>query len=263
MNMTPAVIGTRAVAIALLACVGLCRAAPTDPLEDVQKSSEAWIQTRLDTARAESDWKTERELLTTTLAAYEDRATTEEEKRDFAQAKTAKEREELGALREKAKAAKADLEAGDVALKSLVANLESFRAKLPPHLASGLEFAFRSLRDPHLTTAERMQFTITILTRCAQWDRTLTHAEEIVTVAGKPKALDAIYWGLSHGYALDRKTGQVWLGRPDADQWTWEEVPGMADRVARLIAVFEGKVDPEFVLAPAHVNTAQPPASTP
>jgi hypothetical protein len=258
MHLRYPVSGRRAATLGLLAGITFIRVAKADALDEVQKSSEAWIQTRLEATRTESEWTTQRELLTSTLAAYRDRAAVEVEKRDFAKAKTAKNREEIDMLRGKTEAAKADLAAGDARLKALTAKLETFRAKLPPHLAQGLEFAFRSLHDSNLTPAERMQFTMTVLTRCAQFDRTITQAEEIVVIDGKPKALEAIYWGLSHGYALDRKTGQAWLGRPGTTQWTWEPAMGATDSVARLLAIYEGKVDPQFVFAPVRLATAQP-----
>ncbi len=135
----------------VLFSAGITRSAD-DPLETVQKSSEAWLQTRLEAARLESSWATERALLESTLDAYSERAAAAEEKRDLAKAKTAQEREELDALKDKAKAAQADLQRAAERIKALDAKLVRLRAQLPPHLSSGLDFAFRSLADPAVTS---------------------------------------------------------------------------------------------------------------
>lgn len=250
--------------ILVLVSAGIAQSAD-DPLETVQKSSEAWLQTRLETARLDSSWATERALLESTLGAYRERATTAEEKRDLAQAKTAQEREELEGLKARAKAAQVDLQRADERIKALEAKLVRLRARLPPHLSAGLDFAYRSLADPAVTPAERMQLTATILSRCVQFDRAITLGEDVVTLeAGQPpRAVDVIYWGLSHAYALDRHAGRTWLGRPGQNGWAWEALPDATRHVAKLIAIYQGRADPEFVLAPARLPVATPSAKEP
>jgi hypothetical protein len=100
-----------------------------------------------------------------------------------------------------------------------------------------------------------MQMVMTILNRCAQFNRTVTCDEEVLTIAGEPgsKSLAVIYWGLSHGYALDRAAGKAWLGAPGPGGWQWTPAPEAARQVAALIAVHNDKAEPEFVAVPAQL----------
>jgi len=234
-------------------------AAADDPLESVEKRSEAWVQTRVETSRLEESWITERALLESTLAGYKERIAVLREKQELALAKTAKEREEVATLQAKAKSGRAELQSFETRLKALQVSLLQLRPFLPPRLSAGLDFAYRSLTNPELTAGERMQLSMTVLNRCAQFNRTLTCGEDILTLdtTEGAKAVPVIYWGLSHGYALDPSSGQAWLGRPGKDGWQWEKVPEAAPAVAKLIAIYHDKSDPEFVSVPAKLNPAR------
>ena len=63
-----------------------------------------------------------------------------------------------------------------------------------------------------------------------------------------------IYWGLSHGYALDRIAGKAWLGSPGADRWEWQPRPEAAKAVAQLIAANSDKADPAFISVPLQLK---------
>jgi hypothetical protein len=99
-----------------------------------------------------------------------------------------------------------------------------------------------------------MQYALTVLNRCAQFNRTITCGEEVVTVDGAAKSLEVIYWGLSHGYALDRSAGKAWLGTPSSGRWQWEPLDGAVREVTRLIDIYHDKADPEFVMVPARLS---------
>ncbi|MES1167858.1 MAG: hypothetical protein ABUL61_01680, partial [Oleiharenicola lentus] len=87
----------------------------------------------------------------------------------------------------------------------------------------------------------------------------ITAGDEVLTPAGEaaPKSLEVIYWGLSHGYALDRAAGKAWLGSPGPQGWQWEARPEAAKDVARLIAIASDKADPDFVVVPARLSHTQ------
>lgn len=239
-------------------------AATDDPLESVEKRSETWVQTRVETSRLEESWTTERALLESTLAGYKERISVLREKQELALAKTAKEREEVATLQTKAKSGRAELQSFEARLKALQVSLVQLRPFLPPRLSAGLDFAYRSLDNPELTGGERMQLTMTVLNRCAQFNRTLTCGEDILNLdtAEGAKAVPVIYWGLSHGYALDAASSRAWLGRPGKDGWQWEKVPEAAPAVAKLIAINHDKSDPEFVSIPAKLKPMHPEPET-
>lgn len=234
--------------------------AAADPLDLVEKDAESWVQIRLETTRLETSWISEHALLESTLSGFNDRIAILQEKYDAAVAKTTQERQEIEALQAKSKNAHGDLQSAEERLKALDVKLVQMRPSLPPHLSLGLELAFRSFSNPELSPSERMQLTMTVLNRCAQFDRTITCVEELLALenSGEKKAVEVIYWGLSHGYALDRAAGKAWLGSPASGEWRWERSANATHEVAELIAIYRDKADPSFVQVPAKLANSAP-----
>jgi hypothetical protein len=63
-----------------------------------------------------------------------------------------------------------------------------------------------------------------------------------------------MYWGLGQGFALDRKAGKAWTGRPEAGSWTWKPQPDALTAITELMAIHEDKSDPAFVSLPAQLD---------
>jgi hypothetical protein len=243
----------------LLAAAIPMPASDPDPLEMGEKAASGWIAIRLETARIDSAWTSERPLLESTVNGLKDRAEALEEKRDHVKAKTAKDREEIDAIRAKSEAAASDLRSAEGQLNSLCAKLVELRPSLPPRLSSALELSYRSIGNASLGTGERMNVAMTILNRCAQFDRTVMRTEEVLAIEEGQgmRSLDVIYWGLSHAYALDRIAGKAWYGSPGSQGWRWEARPDVVRPVTKLIAIYDDKADPEFVAIPAQIGRAQ------
>jgi FtsZ-binding cell division protein ZapB len=234
-----------------------------DPLGPGEKAAGDWIKVRLETSRTEGAWTTERPLLEATINGLKERAQTLEEKSELLRSTTAKDREEIATLEAKNKAAADDLRASESRLQALVGKLVELRPALPPRLSEALELPYRSLAGSGLGSGERMQLAMTVLNRCALFNRTVTCGDEVLTIDGDQgaKSLEVIYWGLSHGYALDRAGGKVWYGAPGPRGWQWEPKPDALGPVEKLIAVYNDKADPDFVAVPATLG--QPAAQTP
>jgi len=233
---------------------------PAEPtaLETLEKSAGDWVKVRAETTRLENEWNTNRSLLESTVNGLQERAQALEGKRDFLKAKTAKDREELASLEAANKASATGLQSVEAQLKTMSARVLDLRASLPPRLSDALELSYKSLAAPDLTVSERMQFTMTVLNRCLQFNRSITCEDEILKLGDEKNAqqLEVIYWGLSHGYALDRPARKVWFGSPGPQGWRWESIPDAFDRVARLVTISRGKAEPEFVEVPVRLKTA-------
>jgi len=227
-----------------------------DTLETVEKSADEWVKLRVETARLETAWREERTLVESMVVALNERAVAAEEKRDLAKAKTAKEREELDGLRAKIEAEGNDVRAFEARLKDLTGTLVALRPALPPRLSEALELSFRSLANPSLPPGERMQLAMNVLNRCTQFNRSITVGEDVLALDGTSpaKSLGVIYWGLSHGYAVDRATRRAWLGAPGNGKWRWEPKPEAFENVVQLIAIATDKADPDFLIVPATVT---------
>jgi len=232
-------------------------AASDEPIDQVGKLAAEWIRTRGETARIESEWAGQRELLAAIAGAVEQRARLAEEEAALLKANTARARGEIDGLAHKNEIVEKGLAAADERLRALVRALEALRPQLPPRLQSALELPYRSLENSALPAGERMQHAMTILGRCVQFNRVITAGEEtFAPEAGSPsRLLEVVYWGLSHGYALDRAAGKAWLGTGSAQApWTWEPLPDGVPQVTALMAMARDQADPEFVIAPARLD---------
>lgn len=252
--------------LASICCVPLAGAEP-DPVAAVEKAAAEWVRVRAESTRLESEWGSQQPLLESMVNSLGERAKTLEARRDYLQAKTAKDRDDLARLEAGNHAAADSIVQVETRLKAVDARLLALRPALPPRLSAALDLPYRSLAAKELPASERMQHTMTVLNRTVLFNHTITCEEELVAPDGRaPQLLEVIYWGLSHGYALDRAAGRAWFGAPGAGGWHWEPAPDAAPAVVRLIAVYRSKEEPEFVAVPARLKSivnAAAPASQP
>ena len=256
MNVSPFPNHYRLWLAALLGAVTLH--AETNPIESVEKAAGDWVKVRAETSRIQIEWTTQRQLLESTVNGLTERAQTLEAKRDFLQIKTAKDRDEFAKLESANNASAAGMQATEAQLKAMGVRLLQLRPFLPPRLSAALALPYKTLAETDLKVSERLQATMTVLNRCTQFNRSINFEEELLNPGGDKNAqlLEVIYWGLSHGYALDRAKGGAWFGSPGAAGWQWESVPDGAKPVAALIAIYQSKGEPEFVEVPARLKNA-------
>ena len=116
--------------------------------------------------------------------------------------------------------------------------------------------SYRSLAKADAPVNDRMQIATTVLSRCMQFNRDISYGQEALVVPGEQgeRVLDVIYWGLGQGYALDRAAGKAWVGRPDAQGWTWKAQPDATAAITALMNIHQDKADPAFVALPAQLN---------
>ncbi len=254
MNTSAPSLVARLLVVVLLGS-GPLHAEPT-ALESVEKAAGDWVKVRAETTRLQVEWSTQRQLLESMVNGLEERAKTLELRQEYLQAKTAKDRDELAKLAAADSAAAAGLQVTEARLKALDASLLQLRPSLPPRLSAALDLPFKSLGAPELTVAERMQLTLTVLNRCTQFNRGISFEPELLNPGNEanPQLLEVIYWGLSHGYALDRGKDRAWMGSPGPAGWQWAPLPAGAKHVDELFAVAQGRSEPVFVAMPAQLR---------
>lgn len=233
---------------------------PVSPVDGVRQTVTEWAKTRAETVRVEANWQSEHELLVSTLKAERERAQALADQKKILDSKMAGARETLGTLAAENGAATTALNAAADRLRQLSADLTALRPQLPPRLSAALELPYRSLANPALGPGERMQFVTTILNRCTQFNKTIAYGEEALALPGEDsrRVFEVIYWGVSHGYALDRAGHKAYFGSAGAQGWTWEAAPDSATSVGQLIDIYRDKADPSFVEVPARVSVALP-----
>jgi hypothetical protein len=242
-------------AVAVLLCGLLASARAASPMDDVQKAATEWAKVRVETAKIETDWTWQQTLMQSTLDALQARVQQLEAKRTELVNRTAEER---GDITEQTARRQAMKEAEAEAARHLVQlgdRLVRMRAWLPPRLSVALELPYRSLVAPDVSAGERMRQVMTILNRCAQFNRMVSTGEEMITRPdGEKRLMEVVYWGLSHSYALDRVGGAAYLGAPAEGGWAWTPLSGMAPQIARLLDASRDKAEPAFVVVPAQVS---------
>lgn len=227
-----------------------------ESLETVEKAAADLAKLRAETVRLESDWKARRGLLDGTINALAERARYLETQRTSLLARTATQRKQAEELQTTHAAASAQLATTKEHLDRLATQLLQLRPWLPSRLADALELPYRTLADASISPGERTQTIIKILNRTAQFNKVITCTDEVIAPEGEtaPRMMEAIYWGLSHAYALDRSSHRAYFGHPGAQRWVWEPLAQDADAVARLLAIAKDQSDPAFVAAPAQIS---------
>jgi hypothetical protein len=227
-----------------------------DSIDSVQQAAVRVTEIRTETARLETEWNWQKNLMTSTIAALEKRAEILEAERNLLQASTATARAEIEGINVRYETASDKYVEVESFLESLVARLVAMRSLLPPKLSDALELPYLSLQDDSMTTGERMQFASTILNRCSQFNKTITYGKEALEIEGldESRLVEVLYWGLSHAYALDRAANRGFLGTPNEAGWAWTEKSGLADSVASLIAVYRDEAQPDFIEMPARIT---------
>jgi hypothetical protein len=247
---------------ALLLCALVAPTWGASPLDDVRKSVTEWVRVRAETARIEDDWTWQQTLMQSTLEALQERTQQLEAQRAALEARTAEERHDTADLMARRQSLKDAQALAAAHLRLLGERLVRMRAWFPPRLSAALELPYRSLTEPEADISEQMRYAMLILNRCVQFNRTVSVDEEIVTAAnGEKRLMEVVYWGLSHGYALDRSGNEAYLGAPTETAWAWTNLPDMAPQVARLISASTDKAEPAFVILPA--QAIQPVALNP
>lgn len=242
--------------------VGVClfaaafRAHAADSIESVEKIAGEWAKIRMETVRLEAEGKSRREMLESSLVALQERVRFLESRRDAILTKTASDRQTLAELKDAHAAAGKTM--GEIAhrLDGLAVALLRLRPSLPPRLSQALELPYRSLADPATSPGDKVQLIVKVLNRCAQFNKTVTLADEALSPenTAESRLLEVLYWGLSHGYALDRVNGKTYFGHPGEAAWVWEPLPDQAEKISALIAIYQDKADPVFVEVPTRVS---------
>ena len=215
-----------------------------------------WAQLRTEAGRIESDWHWQRNVLQTTQEALQHQIARLEAERELQRATQGKVNQERAVRAAETAAQQQTLDAIDRELRTLAARAVALQRWLPPRLAAAVELPARSLADPALPAADRMQHLATFQNRCNQFNRVVTFSEEVLVLPDhdRPRLLEILYWGLAAAYALDRERNLAYTGYPGPEGWVWEPLPEAAEDVAQLLAVHRDEQAPMFVNLPLQVR---------
>ena len=241
-----------ALSLATLASLGRSE----DSFESIEKVATEWAQTRKEAVRELEDWRWQKNFLESTRESLSRRQKTLEDRREYLLATSSRVRESFEELGRRNQDAMQVLEEAGGTIDAVCLELIRLRPWLPPRLSAALEYAYQSLQDPSRSLGERMQTVTSISNRCSQFNNAITYSEEVLTLmpGEEPRYVSVLYWGLSHGYAVDSADGMSYLGSPVESGWTWKRRPDMADAVSRLLSIYHDEASPEFVAVPVQVT---------
>jgi hypothetical protein len=220
---------------------------------------DKWVETRQIVSEERADWKTEKSILGDTVQLLgREMERLEKALADLEASATAadEDRTELAAEKELLTAASAVVESRIGALET---QMKSIITRLPDPLIEKIKPLVRRLPDnpeeTKLSLGERVQNIVGILSQADKFNTTLTQTSESRDLGnGKVVEVRTLYWGLAMAYYIDASGEYAGIGYPGADGWEWPQIEGKSAEIRRLIDVYEGADDIQFVEVPARIN---------
>lgn len=220
---------------------------------------DKWVETRQIISEEKADWKTEKSILGDTVQLLSSELERlEKALTDLEASATAadEDRSKLAAEKEELNAASAVVIDNIGALET---QLKAIIQTLPEPLVNKIKPLIRRLpddpTDTKLSLGERVQNIVGILSQADKFNTTLTQTSESRELAnGKTVEVRTLYWGLAMAYYVDGSGEYAGIGFPGADGWEWPQVEGAGAEIKRLIDVYEGAEEIQFVEVPARIN---------
>ncbi|WP_269526260.1 DUF3450 family protein [Coraliomargarita parva] len=227
--------------------------------EDTRDVLNKWVETRQIISKEKSDWRVEQSILQDTkqllgselerldqaLADLEASATAADE-----------DRSSLAAEKETLNAASAVVQAN---IGELETQVKSILPTLPEPLLEKLKPLIRRLPDDpaktELSLGERVQNIVGILSQADKFNTTITLSSESREIeGGKLVQVSTLYWGLAQAYYVDDSGDYAGIGYPGTGGWEWPRIEGAGPQIRRLLDIYEGTEDIQFVEVPARIQ---------
>jgi len=220
---------------------------------------DQWVETRQIISEEKADWKIEQSILgdTVTLLKSElERLTKALEELEATATAADEDRTELADEKEQLNSA-SDVLIGSIG--ALETQLKRIVKSLPLPLVEKIKPLVRRLPDnpaeTKLSLGERVQNIVGILSQADKFNTTLTQTSESRELEnGKVVEVRTLYWGLAMAYYVDAAGTYAGIGYPGKDGWEWPQVEGKGPEIKRLIDVYEGAEEIQFVEVPARIN---------
>ena len=166
------------------------------------------------------------------------------------------ERKTLTTERDALKAASGVVEGNIGALEN---KMNGILPLLPTSLTDKIKPLIRRLpEDPEatdLSLGERVQNIVGILSQTDKFNNTVTQTSESRELnSGKVVEVRTLYWGLAMAYFVDGTGTYAGIGTPATEGWEWSQIEASGPQIQRLIDVYEGTADIQFVEVPAQIN---------
>lgn len=220
---------------------------------------DKWVETRQIISEEKADWQTEQSILSDTVTLLRNEIERLDKALEDLEASATAADEDRSEL-----AAEKDVlnEAASV-VEDNIAGLETQVKRILPALPSPLVEKIKPLirrlpddsSDTELSLGERVQNIVGILSQADKFNTSLTATSESREIEdGKVVEVRTLYWGLAMAYYVDASGQYAGIGYPGADGWEWPQIEGKGAEISRLMEVYEGSGEIQFVEVPARIN---------
>lgn len=226
---------------------------------DARSTLEEWVETQQIISEEKADWQVEESILedTVTLLSSElERLNAALEDLEASATAADEERAELNQEKERLSAASSVIKAS---IGKLETEMKAIVKTLPAPLVEKIKPLIRRLpedpEDTSLAIGQRVQNIVGILSQADKFNTTITQTSESREIEnGKTVEVRTLYWGLAAAYYVDSSGQYAGLGYPTPDGWEWPRLDDAGETIKRLIDVYEGSEEIQFIAVPARIK---------
>jgi predicted nucleic acid-binding Zn-ribbon protein len=220
---------------------------------------DQWVETRQIISKEKSDWKIEQSILGDTVTLLKGQLERLEKSLEELEASATAADEDRSALASEKEELSAAANVVESKIGELETQLKSIIKALPEPLVNKIKPLVRRLPDnpseTKLSLGERVQNIVGILSQADKFNATLTETSESREIeGGKVIEVRTLYWGLAMAYYVDATGEYAGIGHPGPDGWVWPQIQDAGAQIKRLLDVYEGSEDIQFVEVPARIN---------
>lgn len=231
----------------------------------IDRLSQQWLDIERQTNHLQSDWRTQRPLLTQRLTLLK----AEKNQLQALLNKSTEGESDVDTRRAELLAQQTILEQQQVqlskALSLLLARGQSMQAQLPPILAKAWKEEQSGL-NAEAETSQQLQMILAQLTQLSDFDQRVSVHETMITAAdGRPVLVKQLFLGVGMAWFTSRDGQQAGWGQGSEGHWEWHFDDSVyADDIAKAIAIFEKNQTADLVRLPIHLasQTAHSPVGT-
>lgn len=228
-------------------------------LGETRNTLEEWVETRQIISKEKADWKVEQSILSDTVELLSNelkRLETELEEMEATTSAADEERARLNEDKETLSDASSVVEAN---IGNLETQMKAVIKTLPEPLLEKIKPLIRRLpedsSDTSLSLGERVQNIVGILSQADKFNTTITQTSESRQISeNKTVEVRTLYWGLATAYYVDASGEYAGLGYPVAKGWEWPRIDDAGEAIKRLIDVYEGSEEIQFIQVPARIK---------
>lgn len=228
-------------------------------LGETRNVLDKWVETRQLISEEKSEWRTEKSILRDTrdmLANESERLSEEIGKLETSATEAEEERVGLNKQKEELGEAAAVVEKR---VAELERTMKTIVDRLPAPLVEKIKPIIRRLpedpSDTKLGLGERVQNIVGILSQADKFNTSVTQTSESRELPdGDVVEVRTLYWGLAMAYYVDGSGRIGGTGAPTEDGWEWSEREASAATFRRLLNVYEGDAEIQFVEVPASLK---------